>query len=155
MNAAELTLTILHYTKHLADIAASAQKLSDENAWAIIQAQSMIKARTNEVATPKALLAKKSPTSEETLSPQLDRALQEAEEAHNQLAHMEAKVRDLCIAREEHQSALRRLADGEAKIACLQEMIPREKPPKRTISYDYLSNSAASESEDSAGNYRR
>ena len=155
MDAAELTLTILQYTKHLADIAAGAQKSSDENAWALLQAQGELKARTEEVATLKAVLAKKSPTSEETLSPQLDRALQEAAEARNQLAHMEAELRDLRISREEHQSALRRLADGEAEIARLQEMLPKDKTPKRTISYDHLSNSSASESDESADNHRR
>lgn len=116
MDAANLTLTILHYIQHLAGIAAKAQKTSDDNAWVILQVKAKLKTRTKKVAALKALLAKKSPTSEETLSPQLERALQEADAAWIQLVHVKAEARDLRAAREELQSTLRRLADSEAKI---------------------------------------
>lgn len=73
----------------------------------------------------------------------------------NQIAHIEAEVQHLLVSCKEFQGVLRRLAEGEAEIARLKELVPKEKPNKCFISYEKLLYSATSVSEESGNKYRR
>lgn len=60
------------------------------------------------------------------LTPLLKKTQKEVELAKNHLAHVEAKVCDLRGVHKELQAVLRRMADGEAEIARLQQLIPKK-----------------------------
>lgn len=88
MNAFGLTLIIFHYTQHLATMTKVAQKTANNNTWLLLTTQDDLKACTDEIAKLHEQLAKKSPGTEETLTPQLKQAQSEAELAQNRLSHV-------------------------------------------------------------------
>lgn len=69
IDAAELTLAILHYTQNLATMTKTAHKTTKNNNWLLITTQANLKAHAKEVARLQEQLTKKSPNSEETLTP--------------------------------------------------------------------------------------
>lgn len=94
------------------------------------------------------------PGSEETLTPQIKQACQEAKMTKNPLASVEARVWDLRGAYKELQGSLRRIAGVEVETR-LQEILPQEKVTKRVIFYDKISATDASESYNNKQGSRR
>lgn len=88
----------------------------------------------DEIANLKEQLINKTPVLEETLTIHMKQAQREAKLIKNQLAHVKAEVRDLCRSQEELQAALCRLANEEAEITRLQELLLKEKSTKRVMS---------------------
>lgn len=74
IDTAELMINIFSYTHHLATMAKAVQKTSNENSWSLVQTHTNVKACVDNIANFKKQLSKKTPGSEELLTPQLYQA---------------------------------------------------------------------------------